>query len=128
MGGTDTIGSDRGGLVANNTSRSRARSLVDASAFHGNVDVQGSPLGDTVIGGPGDDTFRRATRATTLSTGKRGTDTLSINITGAGAVNACAGSATSTSDGTDTIDKVERVFVYGDSPLRRTGHRRSRAR
>ena len=88
--------------------------LVDASAFHGNVDVQGSSLGDTFIGGPGNDTFSSGKGADAFY-GHGGTDTLSINITGAGAVNISAASATSTSDGADTIDKVERVFVYGDS-------------
>ena len=53
--------------------------------------------------------------------GHGGTDTLSINITGAGAVNISAASATSTSDGADTIDKVERVFVYGDSSAQTYG-------
>jgi Ca2+-binding RTX toxin-like protein len=71
-------------------------------------------LGDTFIGGPGNDTFSSGKGADAFY-GHGGTDSLSINVTGAGSANISATSATSTSDGADTIGKVEKVFVYGDS-------------
>jgi Ca2+-binding RTX toxin-like protein len=113
LGGNDTLGSIEQVFASPNFSFA-GPVLVDASAFHGNVDVQGTALGDTFIGGPGNDSFS-AGKGDDAFYGHGGTDTISTDITGAGAVNISASSATSTSDGADTIDKVERVFVYGDS-------------
>ena len=65
VGGNDTIDGIEDVLATDNAAFA-GPVLVDASGFHGNVDVTGSPLGDTLIGGSGDDTFR-GTRATTPS-------------------------------------------------------------
>lgn len=119
LGGTDTIHGIEDVLATDNAAFA-GPALVDASGFHGNVNVTGSPLADTVIGGFGDDTFQGHAGNDSFS-GKQGTDALSVQLTGAGAVNASSGSVSSTTDGTDTIDKVERVFVYGDSAAQSFG-------
>jgi Ca2+-binding RTX toxin-like protein len=119
VGGTDTISGIEDVLASDDASFA-GPVLVDASGFHGNIDITGSPMADTVIGGFGDDTFQGHAGNDSFS-GKQGSDALSVQLTGVGTVNASSGSVSSTTDGTDTIDKVERVFVYGDSTAQSFG-------
>jgi len=119
LGGTDTM-SGIEYVQASDDASFAGPALVDASGFHGTIDVTGSPMGDTVIGGLGNDFFQGHAGNDTFD-GKQGTDTLSTTIVGAGTVNVSSGSATSTTDGTDSFDHVERVFVHGDSAAQSFG-------
>ena len=112
VGGTDTIGSIERVVAAPIFSFGGPVDL-DASAFDGDVSVQGSAMADTFEGGSGDDRFTSGNGNDTY-VGHGGVDEMSVLLAGGGSINVSASAVTSTSAGTKSITGVEHIDGYAD--------------